>query len=36
MPKTIKGWAMFTVSVLVVLFLVNNVSFLQNLVTRKL
>lgn len=36
MPKTIKGWAMFTVSVLVVLFLVNNVAFLQNLVTRKL
>lgn len=36
MPKTLKGWAMFTVSVIAVLFVVNNVAFLQNLTTRKL
>jgi len=35
MPKSIKGWAMFVVSVMIVLFLINNVAFLQGLVNRK-
>lgn len=35
MPKSIKGWLLFTVSVLVVVFVINNVSFLGNLVARK-
>lgn len=35
MPKSLMGWVMFAGAVLAVLFVVNNVSFLQNLVSRK-
>lgn len=35
MPKSIKGWAMFLVSTLIVLFVVNNVAFLGQLVARR-
>ena len=35
MPKSIKGFLMFGVAVLAVLFIVNNVAFLGNLVSRK-
>lgn len=35
MPKSIKGWLMFTVSVLAVLFVVNNVAFLQGLIAKR-
>lgn len=35
MPKSIKGWLMFTVSVLAVLFVVNNVAFLGGLIAKR-
>lgn len=35
MPKTLNQWVAFGVSVLVILFLVNNVGFLSSLVSRR-
>jgi len=35
MPKSIQGWLIFGASVLAVLWVVNNVAFLSNLVARK-
>ena len=35
MPHTLKGWLMFGVAVLAVIWVINNVSFLSGLVSRR-
>lgn len=35
MPKTWQGWIKFAIAVGVVVFVINNVAFLGNLVGRK-
>jgi hypothetical protein len=35
MPRSIKSWLMFGLSVLAILFVVNNVAFLGQIVGRR-
>jgi len=35
MPHSLKGWLMFGVAVLAVIYVVNHVSFLGGLVTKR-